>query len=368
MANHRTRVERGIYKTAAGTYEATARGARGEQVSKTFRRLLDARTWRGNLMVQKQTGSLSPRPRERRRFREEAEAYLAEHRDLEPRTRDRYRSSLDVHLLKEFGHVHLDRITSEAIQEWVWRLQDAGYAAETVRGHANLLRAVLARGVKRKLIDTSPFNGIELPKRLKRPRRVLTEAELERLAAAMPEPYRATIYVGAYMGLRFQEVAGLRPDALHLDASPPILQVKRTIKRSDGRCWVAEYGKSKAAMRELALPEFLRDELRQHVAAQRDTEWVFSSAEGGFLRYDNFRSRVWKPSVAHAGLVGVTFHDLRHTTVPLLVSEGAHLFEAQGWIGHSSIKVTYDTYGHLVAGRYEDLARRLDRRRRDSTD
>jgi integrase len=363
MANDRAKVEKGIYRTAAGTYEATARGSAGHQMSATFVRLVDARAWRAHVLVQKQKGLLPIRPVKRQRFEDVAEGYLRDHRDLERRTRDRYRSSLDVHLLPEFGRIYVERITSEQIQDWVWRMRDAGYAPETVRGHFNLLAAIMARSLRGGRIVTSPCTGVELPKRIKKSRRVLTEVELDRLVEAMPPRYKATVYLGAYMGLRFQEVAGLREDALDLGASPPILKVKRTVKRSNGRCWVADYGKSKSAMRELPLPGFLQADLQTHLAAHPMDGWIFPSPTGGFLRYDNFRSRVWEPAVARAGLAGVTFHDLRHTTVPLLISEGAHLFEAQGWIGHSSIRVTYDTYGHLVSGRYANLADRLHERR-----
>ena len=48
-----------------------------------------------------------------------------------------------------------------------------------------------------------------------------------------------------------------------------------------------------------------------------------------------------------AGLVGVRFHDLRHTYASLLIQAGASLSTVQELLGHSSIAITKDLYGHL---------------------
>ena len=62
-----------------------------------------------------------------------------------------------------------------------------------------------------------------------------------------------------------------------------------------------------------------------------------------------------------AGLeVQPRFHDLRHTCVALLVAEGAHQLTIMRRLGHSSIQVTLDTYGHLFPELEEDVTQRLD--------
>ena len=66
------------------------------------------------------------------------------------------------------------------------------------------------------------------------------------------------------------------------------------------------------------------------------------------------------PAAKRAGLAGVTPHDLRHTCVALLVQLGAHPKAIQEWLGHSSITMTLDQYGHLFPSIEEALAGRLD--------
>ncbi len=59
------------------------------------------------------------------------------------------------------------------------------------------------------------------------------------------------------------------------------------------------------------------------------------------------------------------FHDLRHTYASQLIRKGAHPKYIQEQMGHSSIQVTMDIYGHLFGGEYRHLASRLDDPRLD---
>jgi integrase len=89
--------------------------------------------------------------------------------------------------------------------------------------------------------------------------------------------------------------------------------------------------------------------------------FVFIAAKGGPLRHNNFYQRVFCPALARAGLPAqVRFHDLRHTCAALLIAQGAHPKAIQAHLGHSSIQVTMDRYGHLFLDALEHLADRLD--------
>ena len=82
------------------------------------------------------------------------------------------------------------------------------------------------------------------------------------------------------------------------------------------------------------------------------------------MRHSNFWRRVWVPAVRSADVPeGLRIHDLRHTCAALLIAEGAHPKVIQEHLGHSSITVTMDTYGHLFPSQMEELAIRLDRSR-----
>ena len=104
------------------------------------------------------------------------------------------------------------------------------------------------------------------------------------------------------------------------------------------------------------------DELNAHLVNWPPNEegFVFTAPHGGPLLRRNFRRRTWLPAVR--GSVGepMRVHDLRHTHAAMLIAQGEHPKVIQNRFGHSSIKVTLDTYGHLFDGLDEAAAERLD--------
>ncbi len=62
---------------------------------------------------------------------------------------------------------------------------------------------------------------------------------------------------------------------------------------------------------------------------------VFPDSEGGHLRRQNWRRRVWIPALEHAGLPYFRPYDLRHTCTTLLLYEGRALNEVAGHLGHA---------------------------------
>jgi hypothetical protein len=108
------------------------------------------------------------------------------------------------------------------------------------------------------------------------------------------------------------------------------------------------------------IPRTLAQELGVHLASRRPQpdDFVFTAPGGGPLRHHNFYRRHFKPAVAAAGLsTPVRFHDLRHTCAALLINADppAHPLAVMKRLGHSSITVTYNTYGHLFPALEEAL-------------
>jgi len=75
---------------------------------------------------------------------------------------------------------------------------------------------------------------------------------------------------------------------------------------------------------------------------------MFTNEEGRPLDQANFHYRVWHKLLAKAGLRYIRVHDLRHTFASLLIQNGESLAYVKEQMGHLSIKITVDTYGHLV--------------------
>jgi integrase len=89
--------------------------------------------------------------------------------------------------------------------------------------------------------------------------------------------------------------------------------------------------------------------------------FVFTMAEGGPIRQRNFYRRHFKPAVLRIGLPeSLHFHSLRHTCAAFLIANGRHMEEVKDHLGHSSIRVTSDRYGHLFPKARQAVADSLD--------
>jgi integrase len=176
-------------------------------------------------------------------------------------------------------------------------------------------------------------------------------------------PDRYKVLVGAYLGLRWQELAGLRRGAVSMPPGKvPSLRVISTIEWSNGTCQVKEYGKSEAARRTLKMPALVAEALRWHLSTFPSDEWVFTAPKGGFLRYENFRSRVWEPATQAAELAPFDLHELKHTAAAFMIAENANPLQVKRRMGHEDIRTTYNLYGHLFDDDEDALVERLNER------
>jgi integrase len=75
---------------------------------------------------------------------------------------------------------------------------------------------------------------------------------------------------------------------------------------------------------------------------------------------DNLRKREHRNILKKAGLRSIRLHDLRHTFASLLIQNGESLAYVKEQLGHHSIQITVDTYGHLVPGGNRQAVDRLD--------
>jgi integrase len=88
-------------------------------------------------------------------------------------------------------------------------------------------------------------------------------------------------------------------------------------------------------------------------------EWVFCNEEGNPPDMQNVKNRFFYKCLEKAKLRRIRFHDLRHTFASLLIQNGESLAYVKDQLGHSSIKMTVDVYGHLVPGANRQAVNRL---------
>jgi integrase len=104
--------------------------------------------------------------------------------------------------------------------------------------------------------------------------------------------------------------------------------------------------------------------LEEHMDAYTGSEpdaLVFPAMDGGPLRLRAFRRREWKPALGRADIdESFRIHDMRHTTASLLINQGLHPKVIQEHLGHHTVSITLDRYGHLYETDTQRLADALD--------
>jgi integrase len=251
------------------------------------------------------------------------------------------------------------------------------HAPGTVRNVHATLRTAFGYGVRMGMARTNPALNVDLPRARRQEMVFLTRDEVVALAEAVHPHFRVLVYTAAWTGLRAGELGGLQVCDLNLLRGA--LTVARSLEEVAGHDGPLGRGLALVptktyAVRSIALPAPLVTMLREHLATLPNpndpTAPVFTNRRGGLLRHGAFYNRYFRravlgnakkdiPPALPAAKRGCRFHDLRHTCAALSIATGAHPKMIQTRLGHSSITVTLDRYGHLFDSLEETLAERL---------
>lgn len=294
---------------------------------------------------------------------------------MRPGTKQKIEGHLNNQILPIFGGMPLGAIRPADIRSWVAQLAGDGLASSTTVGVYRTFSKVLKTAVIDGLISRSPCVGIDLPKQTSHDEmRFLEPAQIEAFADAIEPRYRTLIFSAAYTGMRWGELAALRVSRLNLLKGT--VEVKESLSEINGHLHVQPPKTGKP--RTLSLPRSLSEMLGEHIGRYPSADgYVFTSPEGKPLRR-NFYKRHYLPALVKSGLDPdlclctdrscklrhrplYRFHDLRHTCAALLIAQGAHPKEIQERLGHSTITLTFDRYGHLFPSLDERLRDGLDK-------
>ncbi len=350
-----------IKKLPNGRWEASYRDPAGRERVKHHRTRADADRWLTTVKDQLHRGDyVDPRLGKRSFSSFAADWLTAATAHIRPKTRTHYESVLRVHVLPTFADQPVGAIGPSDIRRFIAERVEAGSAPGTVRSARKVLRLVLATAQADGAIRSNPCDGSRVPASPKAEMVFLTAEQVETLAVTIDQRYSTLVRLAAYTGLRAGEICALRVGRVDLDGGR--ITVAESVTEVQGLG--LHFSEPKTyERRSVTLPAFLADELATHLEDRPDDAdtLVFTSPEGSTLNHKNFYRRHFKPAVAAAGLPAETrFHDLRHTCAALCISLGAHPKAIQERLGHSSITVTLDRYGHLFPKLDESLTKRLD--------
>lgn len=276
---------------------------------------------------------------------------------LKPSARQSSEGLVRRYIRPMLGHLALEDVDTLTIGRWVADLlagRPAGRARKcrplspkTIHNAHGQLHTVLRDAVSARLIGANPCEHSRLPKVEREETRFLTEQEAERLLAAAPARWRPLILLLLFTGLRWGEAVGLRVGRLDILARR--LTVVETMQElADTAEIVFVSPKSRKSRRSVGFPTRVAEALIELVAGLDRDALVFRAMKGGPVRYRQFRRRIWVPTLERAGLGRLRLHDLRHTHAAWLIAAGVPALAISRRLGHATISVTMDLYGHLM--------------------
>lgn len=299
---------------------------------------------------------------------------------LEETTIRQRRQHVDLHIKPLIGETRLSRLTAPGVQSFVDRLLETRNRP-MARRVLTSLKGVLGEAQRRGLIGHNPASAARVAKRR-------AEASEEEKASIPPKDdlramvtksaelwplvrrntvgntvtccWRPLIVTAIFTGMRASELRGLSWS--YVDLEQGVIRVRQ---RAD--CY-AKLGppKSKAGRRDIPLAPIVANTLREWKLAcpKTDLDLVFPSERGQILFHGNMYKQCFLRLLDKCGLMlppcptpdgepegeptaPYNFHALRHAAASLFIEQGWSPKKVQTVMGHSSIQVTFDIYGHL---------------------
>ncbi len=299
------------------------------------------------------------------RDREQTVAAFAQHwidtslqaSDRKQATKAMYAGVARTHIVgSSVGGLTLDRIRPSHVEGWVVELRRKGLAESTIRSAYTILRAVLDTAVRDGALASNPVAVVRRPKVTAREAPHLTPAQVtDLLRAAEGTRYAPLFALLVHTGLRRGEALALQWSDVDLEKG--LLRVRGTLARVQGRLLVTEpkTAKSRRFVSISAPAERLLHGIRKGQAQERrragslwrETGFVFTTETGEPCDPRN-ALRALKIAAARAGLPHASLHTLRHSAASVMLTAGVPLKVVSEILGHSSIAITGDVYGHVA--------------------
>ncbi|MGY4288076.1 integrase [Bradyrhizobium sp. LM2.7] len=285
----------------------------------------------------------------------------------------RIEEHVDLHIVPLIGSKKLAELTVPAVNGFADDLKDAGRSHAMVRRVVRSLGAIFREARRRGLAANDPTAGLDLNLADREdPRPVIpTKTELQLIISGATGRWRPLILTAIFCGLRGSELRGLRWIDVDFDAR----QISVT-QRADAFHRIGRL-KSKAGYRSIPVPPIAVNALREWklVCSKGDLGLVFPTGAGKVESHSNVAQRglgpiqiaasitvpmpvlddAGKPMINKAGEPVVRdapkygMHSLRHACASLWIESGKNPKRIQKLMGHSTIQMTFDTYGHLFA-------------------
>jgi len=275
---------------------------------------------------------------------------------IAPSTFSNYQTVVRMHILPILGRKKLAELTVSDVDKLLSLKTDSGLSPSTVRRIRAVLAQCLDQAIRWELVHRNVATLSRSPKMNRREGRTLTPAQARHLLETLRGHHNEALYaLMLSTGLRRGEALGLRWS--DFDRATGVLRVSRQLKREGSRL-VTTDTKTSLSRRAVNLPAPMLKTLLEHEARQRaqkeqlgtawiDSGYVFTSSIGTPIDPRNLY-REFQKVCRIAGLGDWHPHELRHSAASLMLAQGVKIQVVSQVLGHSSIRMTADVYGHLL--------------------
>lgn len=357
-------------------YDIYVNGKRKQKKKKGFKKMKEAKAFKSKVENEINEGTyIDPA---KISFSELAEKWFTKKKiGLAKQTIENYRINLDQYVLPFLGDAAISRITTEDIDNFIADMLTRktkkgkikiGYAPETIDKAFDVISACFNYAIDHELIKKNPCDKATLPKMKKQETSVWTEEEAKTfLDGVKDNRLYCLFYIAIHTGMRQGELLGLRWK--DIDFKHKRLSVKQVMSHDAREMYLG--AKTEAGNRSIDLGNKALEVLKEHRAKldkekekyadiYKDRDLVFCTPHGTPLNPSNIRNRVMNPAIEEKGVTKIRFHDLRHTCATILLLNGAPVKAVSERLGHKSIKVTLQTYAHVLPSTSQQIADQMD--------
>lgn len=271
-----------------------------------------------------------------------------------------YEMILRVHIRPKIGELKLTNIKILTVQKVYSEMQVKGLSPRTVRYAHSVFSMALSKAVELGYIVNNPCNYAELPHQNKKETKAFSPEQAQNFLQAAKDDRHGLIFeIALSSGMRPEEYLSLCWKDIDFEKGTATVQ-RALVWRKGGGFKFAE-PKTAKSRRTVPLPKSILPRLKEHKrqqleqrlkigAAYEKHDLVFASAVGKPLHYRNLTQRHYEKILERAGMKGTGFvlYSLRHSCATLLLSAGENPKIVAERLGHTSVKMTLDTYSHVL--------------------
>lgn len=262
-----------------------------------------------------------------------------------------YDNAATKHVAPQVGGIKIDDLTPLHVQAMIATWDRNGLGKRTQQVGLAVLSRAMGHAAKLGLVRANPCRDIEPPRHDRKAMDPFTADEARSIIAAATTTEEATLWTLAFStGMREGELFGL--PWRNVDLFAATVKVDQQVTLVGGKTSISK-PKTKRSIRTIDLTPDAVEALTQHRAellkcGEASRDLVFVAPLGGVMSRNNFRQRLWLPTLERAGVRRRTFHEVRHTYATLSLGAGVPVHVVSAVMGHSRPSITLDAYSHAI--------------------